>query len=252
MVTGPLILRFQVTPFVILFVERAGSTYLVTALKAHPRVLALTEKLDSMRQEGRGPQEQLRWVDALLTPPLLGRHRAIGFKTKMVDVLDLPGFAQLLKRHRCKIIQLRRRNTIKSVVSTLNARRQWEASGNWNLLSESTRLPPFKVEPVNLDRLVVERERLDSELESYVEALHLPTLRLFYEDLLASPLTFVHQTVDFLGVDRHPVSGTTLKNTDDNLREAILNFDELRSRYLGTRYEAMFDEVLAAASTGVR
>ena len=40
-------LRLQVTPFVILFVERAGSTFLITALKSHPQILALTEKLDA-------------------------------------------------------------------------------------------------------------------------------------------------------------------------------------------------------------
>ena len=80
----------QVTPFVILFVERAGSTYLITALKSHPGVLALTEKFDALRKEGKGSAEQLEWAKAFLTPPLLGRHRAIGFKTKLVDVLD-PG-----------------------------------------------------------------------------------------------------------------------------------------------------------------
>jgi LPS sulfotransferase NodH len=169
----------------------------------------------------------------------------------MVDVLDSAGFADVLQRHRCKIIQLRRRNTIKGVVSTLNARRQWEQSGNWNLLSESTRLPPFKIDSADLDRLLVERERLDSELVEYVDALHLPTLRLFYEDLLANPVAFVHQAVDFLGIERQPVSGATLKNTDDDLREAILNFDELRSRYVGTPYESMFDEVLAPISAAI-
>jgi hypothetical protein len=33
----------------------------------------------------------------------------------------------------------------------------------------------------------------------------------------------------------------------NDLREAIVNFDELRARYAGTRYESMFDEVLAPA-----
>ena len=244
---GSMVSRFQVTPFVILFVERAGSTYLFTALKNQPGILALTEKFDALRQEGKTAAEQLEWADGFLTPPLVGRHRAIGFKTKTVDILDADGFAGLMRAHRCKIIQLRRRNTVKGAVSTLNARRQWKVSGNWNLLSESTRLGAFEVDPAEFDVLLQERERLDQELEAYVERVKLPTLKLFYEELLVDHRTFVRRALDFLGSHDPAAGGATLKNTGDDLREAIVNFDELRGRYAGTRYESMFDEVLVPA-----
>jgi hypothetical protein len=42
-----------------------------------------------------------------------------------------------------------------------------------------------------------------------------------------------------------PLESRTLKHTNDDLRQVILNFDELRSDYVGTPYECMFDEVLA-------
>jgi len=241
------VFRFQVTPFVILFVERAGSTYLTTALKSHPEILALTEKLDALRKEGKGPAEQLEWARTFLTPPLVGRHRAIGFKTKLVDVLDRDGFARLLRERSCKIIRLQRRNSVKAVVSTMNARRQWEKSGNWNLLSESTRLPPFEVDAEQFDLLLQERERLDRDVEQYVERLELPTLALSYEDLLTDKAAFVGKTLAFLNCGSGNELGATLKNTEDDLREAILNFDQLRARYAGTRYESMFDEVLVTA-----
>ena len=152
-------------PFVILFVERAGSTYLITALKSHPEITALTEKFDAMRQEGKGATEQLAWAREFLTPPLVGQHRAIGFKTKLVDVLDREGFADLVRARKCKIIKMRRLNTVKAVVSTLNARRQWQASGNWNLLSEATRLSELTVDLDEFDRMLHEREELDRDLE---------------------------------------------------------------------------------------
>jgi hypothetical protein len=239
----PVVFRFQVTRFVILFVERAGSTYLITALKSHPGIVALTEKLDALRQEGKSGAEQIEWARGFLTPPLVGRHSAIGFKTKTVDILDPDGFAQLLRQRGCKIIQLQRRNAVKAVVSTLNARRQWHVSGNWNLLAESTRLPPFAVDLQEFDLLLQEREKLDRDVERYVDQLQLPTLRLSYEDLLQNKETFVEKTLSFLGARHQALPGATLKNTGDDLREAILNFDELRDRYTGTRYEAMFDEV---------
>jgi len=244
MTRGSLVFGFQVTRFVILFVERAGSTYLTTALRSHPGVLALTEKLSVLRQEGKGVADQLQWTKDFLTPPLVGRHRAIGFKTKLVDVLDPGGFARILRQCNCRIIKLRRHNAVKGVVSTLNARRQWQVSGNWNLLSESTRQSAFVVNPEEFDSLLWEREKLDRDLEHYVEHLQLPTLTLFYEDLLLNEQAFVRQTLAFLGSRDRPLPGITLKNTGDDLRQAILNFDELRRRYAGTRYESMFDEVL--------
>jgi LPS sulfotransferase NodH len=241
------VLRFQVTPFVILFVERAGSTFLTTALKSHPQVLALTEKLDAMKKDGKTAAEQLAWTRAFLTPPLIGRHRAIGFKTKLLDVLDPSGFAAVLRERRCKIIQLQRRNSVKAAVSTLNARRQWKVSGNWNLLSESTRLPPFEVDPAEFDTVLAQREEWDQQLEDYAATLQLPTLRLWYEDLLADEGVFVEEALTFLTGERRRLQGSTLKNTGDDLKTAILNFDELRKRYVGTRYEPMFDEVQLTA-----
>jgi LPS sulfotransferase NodH len=242
-----MVFRFQVTPFVILFVERAGSTFLITALKSHPQVLALTEKLDAMRKEGKSAAEQLDWTRSFLTPPTIGRHRAIGFKTKLLDVLDQDGFAALLRERRCRIIQLQRRNSVKAVVSTLNAKRQWQVSGNWNLLSESTRLPPFEVDPAEFAALLAQREELDRELESYAAALQLPTLRLWYEDLLADKVAFMDKAVTFLTGKSERLEGGTLKNTGDDLKTSILNFDALRNRYAGTRYETMFDEVQLTA-----
>jgi hypothetical protein len=47
----------------------------------------------------------------------------------------------------------------------------------------------------------------------------------------------------FLGVQYHPVQGRSIKNTNDNLREVVSNFDELLSYYVGTPYEQMFDEI---------
>ena len=51
----------------------------------------------------------------------------------------------------------------------------------------------------------------------------------------------------YLRVEPVPVAGKTLKHTRDDLREVVLNFDELRESVAGTTYAAMFDEVLLPA-----
>jgi LPS sulfotransferase NodH len=237
-------LRSQVSRFVILFVERSGSTYLATLLDAHPDILARREEFAHLRQRGKDGAEQLAWARQFFTPPLVGDRKALGFKTKMVDILDQDGFAKLLKEFQCRIILLQRRNLVKAVISTINADRLHQASGNWNLLKESDRLPAFNVDLDKFDQMLLERRDWDREIEGYVNHLKLPTLPLFYEDMLVDETAFMRRIFDFIGVNYAPVKGKTIKNTTDNLREAILNFDELRGKYNGTDFELMFDEVL--------
>ena len=243
-----MVLRWQVRPFVIVFVERSGSTFLITALKSNPEILSLTEKLGAMRLEGKSAEDQLAWSRGFLTPPLVGSYRAIGFKTKLIDVLDPDGFRALLQERRCHIIQLQRRNVVKAVVSTLNARRQWEASGNWNRLNGAKSLPAFEVDPAAFATLLAEREELDRQVASYVEGLNLPTLRLWYEDLLRDEEGFLSTVQTFLTGRARPVTAATLKNTGDDLSTAVVNFRELRSRYAGTPYEPMFDEAVGTGT----
>ena len=102
----------------------------------------------------------------------------------------------------------------------------------------------FDVDFDEFSTLLEQREAWDYDMETYVKGLQLPTLTLFYEDLLKDEATFIQRVFAFLEVKPKPVQGVTLKNTKDNLRDVIHNFDELRARYADTRYEPMFDEVL--------
>jgi LPS sulfotransferase NodH len=247
-----LYLRSRVTRFVVLFVERSGSTYLTTLLDSHPDLHVLREQFAVMRQQGKTGEEQLAWLRSFYTPGLISRYAGVGFKTKLVDILDPEGFVKLLHEHGVRVIQLQRRNVVKGAVSTLNARRLREVSGNWNLLKEDHRLPPFAIDPEEFDACLQQRLEDDRALEAFVARLNLPILRLYYEEMLVDEAGFLQRVFDFLQVKPKPVKGKTLKNTSDDLRQALLNFDELRARYAGTPYEAMFDEVLLAPAHGGR
>lgn len=236
--------NFQVTPFVILFIERDGSTYLTSLLMSHPDIQAVFERFAVLKQNNASASEQLSWAKAYLTPPMIGRRKAIGFKTKLVDVLDLDGFTTLLEQKACRVIQMRRRNFVKAVVSRINARRLYEASGKWNLYNEADRMPPAVFEIGEFDRYIQEREQADGELSEYVDRLHLPKIKIEYEDLLQDRERALGAIFSFLNLRNVPVQSKTIKHTRDNLREVILNFDELRGHYAGTSYASMFDEVL--------
>jgi len=239
-------LRPQVTPFVILFVERDGSTYMTTLLQEHPEIEAVFERFAVMKQKGQSAQEQLAWANDYWTPPLVGKVGAVGFKTKLVDVLDLEGFTQLLREKQVKVIYMYRRNRIKAVVSRINARRLHDATGNWNLYKESDRQPPMTVDIAEFQQFVQERQDADEALAAYVQSLQLPNLRVQYEDLQQDKDAILRQIFEFLGVNYLQLEGKTKKHTKDDLREVITNFDELKHSFASTPYADMFDEVLVS------
>ena len=235
-------LRPAVTPFVILFIERDGSTYLTSLLTSHPDVEAVYERFAVMKQKGQGAAEQLAWARQFLDPPWIGRTAARGFKTKLVDVLDPEGFSTVLHVTGCHIIYMSRLNHVKAVVSRLNAQRLHESSGNWNLYREEDRLPPLVADPAEFAACLEERAQAEAELKNYVSGLHLPIQRLVYEELLGNRDGTMERVFSFLGLRNATVVSRTLKHTSDDLRQALANFDELRGRFSGTRYEPMFDE----------
>jgi hypothetical protein len=79
-------------------------------------------------------------------------------------------------------------------------------------------------------------------LDEFVGGLSLPKIKVDYEDLLVKREMVMQELFDFIKVRPQQLQGKTLKNTQDNLREVVLNFDDLRSFYIDTGW--MFDEVL--------
>ncbi|MFU8773197.1 MAG: hypothetical protein ACNA8H_12350, partial [Anaerolineales bacterium] len=206
-------LRSQVTPYIILFIERDGSTYLTSLLMSHPHIHAIYERFAVLKGKGVTAQEQLAWADEFYRVPLLSRKSALGFKTKLVDILDLDGFSDLLLRRNIRIIQMQRRNRVKAVISRINAARLHELSGNWNLYDESNRLPPMEVDLTQFERYLKEREAADNELDDYVNRLDLPKHKIVYEDLLVDKDNTLKELLDFLKVANLPLQAKTLKNT---------------------------------------
>jgi LPS sulfotransferase NodH len=229
--------------FVILFIGRSGSTYLVDALASHPEMCTRWEGLLG----GKGADVQHQRARKFFTQPPDGGYLAVGFKTKLSDVKDHEGFAKMLDEMGARIILLQRRNIVKHVVSWVNSERIHDATGRWNLWNEENRLPPATIDVVKFDRRLEQVEKGKRALESYAENVDLPTLRLYYEDLLVDKQATLERIFSFLRVRFEPVRGRSIKNTSDDLKEAVSNFDELRSHYAGTPYEHMFDEVLVSA-----
>jgi hypothetical protein len=103
-------------------------------------------------------------------------------------------------------------------------------------------MPPMEVDIEEVDKLLVERQEAERELDEYITQLSLPTLKIVYEDLLVERDETIEQVLGFLGVRPHPLSETTMKHTSDDLRDVVENFDVLDRHFSGTVYQSMLKE----------
>lgn len=225
-------------PFVVLMIGRSGSTLLTELLTTHPRVRATGEKLSRMPKAER----QLSWTARFLTTAEAPSEQAVGFKVKFKDLVDPDAFRELIVELGARVIVLRRRNIVKLTLSWLNSQRVFERTGRWNLDGDDRRLTRLEVDPARFDHRLGQMEASIERLERYAATLGLPALYLYYEDLLYERETTMERVFDFLGVEYAPTEESCVKATPDDLREAVANFDALRSAYVGTRYLDMFDE----------
>lgn len=231
--------------FALLFQGRTGSTYVTDRVNAHRNV-----KMEPEVWGGWGFQlqqhefsthieKQHAWLTAFYTEESHPGTKAIGFKTKLSDVLDKRYFMNFLREYNIRIILLTRRNTIKLVISEINAKRLFNQASTWNLQSENDRLPSFTLDLDKFNEQLKWREEVEQWLVSYTTILNLPTMTLYYEDMLKDNQSFFAQLYDFLGVPFLDTVGKTLKNTPNDLREIITNYDDLLARYQYTVYEPM-------------
>lgn len=235
-------LRKSVTPFVILFEGRTGSSYLVTSISKHPNVRAGWEELVQLKPLGH--EAQAEWADKALTAPLIGRFGAVGFKTKLRDIANPTQFSQLLRERNVKVVHMQRRNRVKVAISEINCNVLHARTGSYNVYKEDDRLPPIRIDVAEFKSTLAMREQLDSDLKGFVDDLQLPTLDIYYENILLDEPNTLKTTYEFIGVTPRITKGASYKNTNDDLRNALLNFEELKASVSGTPYEDMFDEVL--------
>jgi len=240
----------NMTRFIVLFQGRSGSTYLTEALAAHPDVSMKFEILAAMAENIRkgklSPHVQAESIERFFSTNTTGAHRAQGFKTKFRDIAEPDQLAKLLRDLNVRVVLLRRRNRVKVAVSWFNAMRLNERTGDWNLYTKRDRPAAMAIDPVSFRKRLAIIEDQEKKLVDYVNNLRLPTLCLHYEDLLLDEHEFFRMVLSFLNLPPCIMRGKALKNTSDKLCDVLLNFDEIRSNYVGTPYEQMFGEVLVS------
>lgn len=259
--------------YAILFQGRTGSSFLVDALDRHPDIRSHGEifahamgmvhgrllpenpvqralELGKLGYKGHPAKMQSDNLGGIWADP--ARPAVVGFKTKIRDIIDPEAFKEQCEASNCKFIVMRRHNLVKQAVSHINAGRLFDKTkathgkGDWNLRSEGDRLDDAAIPPAVFDRALKFVTFDDAMLSAFADYVEGPKLTLEYSNLLHDQDSWFRSIFDFLGVPERDLESAFKKNTKDDLRKAIPNFDELKDRYAGTRYADMFDEVVTA------
>lgn len=247
-----------VSRFVVLAAPRTGSNWLCSMLDSHPEVLCHHELFNPA-----GIHAALSWrggaVDAVDVGAVLGTQaerdrapldfvarvwsrargcRAVGFKLNRGQ--NEAAFTAVLADRGVRKILLRRDNRLKTFVSERIAAR----TGLWESYPDSPRSQEQVRIRVDLGEL---RRHIDENRAYYgsltAELAGQDVLALRYEDLVAdgahaSETGAWRPVFDFLGVGAAELKAETRKQNATDLRQIILNFDEVAAALQGTELEA--------------
>lgn len=245
--------------FVIVFEGRTGSSYTVSCLNSHSRILcysevlaqrpgilqkkilkgltdgAAIEKRFSMRLNPTYYHGEIQTTDSL---------DAVGFKTKLQDLKDIVGFDAYLHQHDFRLVYLKRRNVIKSAISMLNAKRlvQKYGDGHWNASQKKQVQGAIYVDPDALLAQIKRRIQLEAYHQRFYGLYGGKKQVFYYEDLLQNEQVFLQELVGFLDAPPESLAGGFLKNTPDLLSDAILNYEEIQSLFRNSHFDRFFDE----------
>jgi LPS sulfotransferase NodH len=238
---------------------RSGSTMLVQLLRSHPEICSHSEVFTPDRITGitgtycQKSREQAGFIERLsrerdrnpikflykIVLDLQGK-KVVGFKLKH-DELVRPEYKvlrdEIVNDRDFRIIHLRRENLLRRYLSQYIVNRVTGVT----LAVRGQTIP--KLQPVTLDprkcqkdfETVLAREKEFAELF----AEH-PGFSISYEEMIAPDSEKLQALLDFIGVPRRELTTTTQKLGNDDLRSAIINFDELRSYFEGSPFSKFF------------
>ena len=279
-------LKTDYVRFIILSGARTGSHMLAAALNSSDSIICFREvynhHLPIVQYGVDGYDEQseadasLRQQNpqAFLRERIFSRHAqsvdAVGFKWHYRHIWGLPILDTLTSDQELRVIHLRRRNELRTLVSLriaersgswlegeeANPQRAQQSTGRWGALRQAvagllggSRAPREGGSALGQKRLLLSEEECRAFFNEmahnvgYFEerfAGH-RLLTVFYEELLDDWTAVLDALQSFLGVEPRALAANTRQQNPEPLRDLIENYDELRNTFAGTPHAAFFE-----------
>lgn len=223
------------THAVIVSLGRTGSTLLTHMLSSHPDAEFHGELFAPMGWF----EQQTRWSRReYVAHGAYGTDANLkGFKMPFDWLVNYPGVLDDLKAVGYKVVLLRRSNSMSHYVSMQLASK----NADW-----SSRAPyanqKLQIDKWALVQFVMLVKALDFDVIPKLVA-PMETHELSYESLQMQDVQ--DKLLDFLGIDRYPLSTPTVKARTRRLDEVVDNYDELKAFFTGSPLEPLFIDASA-------
>lgn len=248
------------TPFVILGTARIGSTLLMTLLRSHPQMVVYPEVF-LPRRLGLNSYLQHHPVDFLdrsiyrVYPKDI---KAVGFKlfygqakseiamkrVKMRGGADKERLKRLddvrpylLGKQNLKIIHLKRKNLLRSLLSL---KRAWHTKSWQQKKARASEYPDIEIGYEEAKAFFSKIEREAGENARFFDARE--RLEVEYEQLVQNPKPVLERIQQFLGIPERELSSPLRQQGSDRLSTALGNYTELKARFHGTSWSRFFEE----------
>ena len=246
------------TKFLILTRSRSGSNFLVDLLNSHSKVLCYSElfspsgvthwgvpgygakqfKSESVRRLKE--EDPVKFMTQYVYKTAPGWISAVGFKLFYNHAKEGKGdnlWKYLEGLEDLRVIHLKRKNTLKTVVSQKIAM----ASGVWVKRAKHGAAMREAIE-LSHDECLTQFERTRRWQEEYDEYFApKEKMDVIFEDLVADTDRVMYGVQSFLGVESQRLTAGTQKQSSKPLVEVVANYKQLRDSFSGTEWEAMFE-----------
>jgi len=216
---------------------RVGSNLLISILRQSAAMKLANENLNGLRTA----EEQAAWFREFYEEDAAQPSRAfIGSKQAMMAVRDATAMTAMLRRAGVRVVRLRRDNLVKAAVSQMRAEahaeklRRETGEGPWAI--KKGMAPP---EPSALDiDLLLKRIGIMEQKHHALMAAFAPeeVLDIEYEEINTALDDVVRRVRDYLDVPQKPYEVPFIKATPDKLKDAIVNYADVRTRLAETVY----------------
>lgn len=251
--------------FAIHFSARSGSTYMIYQLRQHPDIIARAEVFGNSQLPGELDQtadNQIAFLRRYWRPYRLDDPRpdgkARGFKVQISkdkqQLLSFSRYIKLIGEHDVCRIFLYRKNLVKQIVSAQRAQQvkrltiDETGDGRAHVFDDVTHqkareLPPLQIEPAQFKKQLRTLEASYKLLRDLQERFA-SSMTVHYEEMIADPQGTFDRIFECIGVDSIDVTKEepVKKITDNDLRNVIANFDELKE-FLGELYAEQLQEI---------
>lgn len=247
--------QHPITKFCLLTTQRSGSTWLNELLGSHPEVKLFPGEifLDRPSQNNIGwidhpnfktfydyshqenvsrPWVTFDYLDEIDKYP--GEHKAIGFHLMYNQLADYPEILFRLIVDGYKIIHLERQNYLDTLISMANMNRR-------NIVHSRNNV---EVSAIHLDIDVLwnslcRQEEKIAIVKRLIRFLPMKSFKVTYESLRGDRERKLHDIAKFLGVSSQDIQfqSSLKKISQGSYSEKIENFEQVRQKLMGTRYE---------------